>query len=89
MIETNRLRLPSNLLSRCRTAAHGSDANHSPNARHTALFAAFSPAARYVPAAGGSTSAKYPVVCGLDGATEYEMTADGYVDSGKEATSKL
>ena len=66
--------------------AHGSDANHSANARHTALFAAFSPSARFVPAAGGSRSAKYPVVTGLDGALEHEMVADV---AGNGASSKL
>ena len=57
--------------------AHGSDANESPNPRHTALFAAFSPAAQYVPNGGGKQSANYRVISGLDGAAEHTMRAAG------------
>ena len=58
-------------------AAHGSDPNTSPNPRHTALFAAFSPRAEYVPTEGGAPSATYRVIAGLGGAPAHTMRAEG------------
>ena len=57
--------------------AHGSDPNTSPNPRHTALFAAFSPRAEYVPTEGGAPSATYRVIAGLGGAPAHTMRAEG------------
>ena len=55
---------------------HGSGANTSPQSRHTALYAYFSPHVRYMPKEGGAQSKTFPVIAGLDGRSEYELAAE-------------
>ncbi len=55
---------------------HGSGPNRSPHPRHTALYAYFPPAVRYVPKAGGPQQKVFPVVSGLDGAKEVTLVAE-------------
>ena len=54
---------------------HGSGPNQTDRARNTALYAYFSPHVRYVPGAKGPQSKSFPVVAGLDGATEHVLVA--------------
>ncbi|MDE0020910.1 MAG: phytanoyl-CoA dioxygenase family protein [Candidatus Poribacteria bacterium] len=54
--------------------AHGSGPNRSPRPRNTALYAYFSPEVRYTAKSGSRT---FPVVAGLNGATEKTLHASG------------
>ena len=54
---------------------HGSGPNQTDRARNTALYAYFSPHVRYVPGANGPQSKSFPVIAGLDGATEHVLVA--------------
>lgn len=54
---------------------HGSGPNQTDRARNTALYAYFSPHVRYVPSAKGPQSKSFPVIAGLDGATEHVLVA--------------
>lgn len=54
---------------------HGSGPNQTDRARNTALYAYFSPHVRYVPGAKGPQSKSFPVIAGLDGATEHVLVA--------------
>ncbi len=55
---------------------HGSGPNTSPHPRHTALYAYFPPAVRYVPGKMGPRRKTFPVVAGLDGKEALTLTAD-------------
>lgn len=54
---------------------HGSGPNQTDRPRNTALYAYFSPHVRYVPGANGPQSKSFPVIAGLDGATEHVLVA--------------
>lgn len=54
---------------------HGSGPNQTDRARNTALYAYFSPHVRYVPGAKGPQSKSFPVIAGLNGATEHVLVA--------------
>lgn len=54
---------------------HGSGANTTPQPRHTALYAYFSPAVRYVPKDGGPPTKTFRVISGLDGAAQHTLVA--------------
>ena len=54
---------------------HGSGPNQTDRPRNTALYAYFSPHVRYVPGANGPQSKSFPVIAGLNGATEHVLVA--------------
>ena len=54
---------------------HGSGPNQTDRPRNTALYAYFSPHVRYVPGTNGPQSKSFPVIAGLDGATEHVLVA--------------
>lgn len=54
---------------------HGSGPNQTDRPRNTALYAYFSPHVRYVPGVNGPQSKSFPVIAGLDGATEHVLVA--------------
>lgn len=56
---------------------HGSDANSSPDPRHTALYAYFPPTVSYRPREGGPPTKTVPVIHGLDGKGELTLQAAG------------
>jgi phytanoyl-CoA hydroxylase len=55
---------------------HGSGPNKTDRSRHTALYAYFSPAVRYMPGPDAPRSRSFPVISGLDGATDHTLIAD-------------
>ena len=54
---------------------HGSGANTTNTSRNTALYAYFSPEVQYRPGANGPQRRTFPVIAGMQGATEHEMVA--------------
>ena len=54
---------------------HGSGPNQTDRPRNTALYAYFSPHVRYVPGTNGPQSKSFPVIAGLNGATEHMLVA--------------
>ncbi len=55
---------------------HGSGPNKTDRSRHTALYAYFSPAVRYMPGPDAPRSRSFPVISGLHGATDHMLRAD-------------
>jgi len=55
---------------------HGSGPNQTERSRHTALYAYFSPAVRYIPGPEAPRSRSFPVIAGLTGAAEHTLIAD-------------
>ena len=54
---------------------HGSGPNQTNRSRNTALYAYFSPQVRYVPGEGQARERSFPVISGLNGATEHTLAA--------------
>lgn len=54
---------------------HGSGPNTTDRSRHTALYAYFSPAVRYMPSPNAPRSRSFPVISGLNGATDHTLIA--------------
>ena len=54
---------------------HGSGANTTDTSRNTALYAYFSPDVQYKPGANAPQRRTFPVIAGMQGATEHEMVA--------------
>ncbi len=54
---------------------HGSGANRTDKSRNTALYAYFSPDVRYKPGPNAPQRRSFPVIAGMNGATEHEMVA--------------
>ncbi len=54
---------------------HGSGPNQTSRSRNTALYAYFSPQVRYVPGEGQARERSFPVISGLNGATEHTLVA--------------
>ena len=54
---------------------HGSGANTTDTSRNTALYAYFSPDVQYKPGPNGPQRRTFPVIAGMQGATEHEMVA--------------
>ncbi len=55
---------------------HGSGANATDRSRNTALYAYFSSRVRYRPAPNAPQRRTFPVIAGMQGATEHELVAD-------------
>ena len=54
---------------------HGSGPNQTAHSRNTALYAYFSPHVRYVPGEGGPREKSFPVIAGLNDASEHTLVA--------------
>ncbi|MBT6904547.1 MAG: phytanoyl-CoA dioxygenase family protein [Gemmatimonadetes bacterium] len=54
---------------------HGSGPNQTEHSRNTALYAYFSPHVRYVPGKGAPREKSFPVIAGLNDATEHTLVA--------------
>jgi phytanoyl-CoA hydroxylase len=54
---------------------HGSGPNRTSKSRNTALYAYFSPNVRYVPRDGADREKSFPVIAGLNGASDHTMVA--------------
>ncbi len=55
---------------------HGSGANTTDHSRNTALYAYFSSQVSYRPGPNGPQRRTFPVIAGMNGATEHELVAD-------------
>ena len=54
---------------------HGSGPNQTEHSRNTALYAYFSPHVRYVPGEGAPREKSFPIISGLNDATEHTLVA--------------